>query len=443
MKETLIAKSSFEYHNKHIKNNNLLIPNEDLMRFIEDFYSHRLSIILSKKEKSELRDLLKDPNTILIEVAHGAQLPHLGLVRLVLKAYHISCILPKSCVLYFIGDHYSAEMLPECNLFGLPLRGVTPKEQKRPITFEIGRKKMHIPLKWVNPPSDDIIGNVGEKVKDWLINNESYERKSGNYVKNKEKIIVNIEGVIDILKDSVKDVHNYADWTIRVQRSIFKEIIGDSINKIIFLPFSELYKLVDNEYRYILQETEVINKIKKEVSKSQIKRGFNHYQRYDMDSNTSCFWVYCPKCKRRGRSVMIPNTKLKFTCKVCGTTIIDYLDNLWHIVMPDIVAFEMGLLRLGIGGWVVGSKASYQEVIENTYKSLYNIPMPPRFLLNSVPIFRGIGDPKDGYDRTTLLRSLMEVSGRTLYEKLISPWNEDPFIKSEFLISKNNAEIIK
>ena len=114
----------------------------------------------------------------------------------------------------------------------------------------------------------------------------------------------------------------------------------------------------------------------------------------------------------------------------------DSLDNIWNVAMPDIIGFECGLFRLGISGWLVGSRAPYQEVIEKTYNELYNIPMPPRFLLDSIPTFRGIGDPTEGYGRTTLLRALVEISSEKLFNALMAPWDENPYISSEFLVLK-------
>jgi len=102
-------------------------------------------------------------------------------------------------------------------------------------------------------------------------------------------------------------------------------------------------------------------------------------------------------------------------------------------MMPDIISFENAYFRIGIGGWVVGSRAPYQKVIDKVYSEFYGIPTPPRFLLNSIPIYRGIGDPDNGYGRTTLLRALIESSPQELYEKLMSPWKENSYIKSNFM----------
>ena len=110
------------------------------------------------------------------------------------------------------------------------------------------------------------------------------------------------------------------------------------------------------------------------------------------------------------------------------------------MIMPDIIAFENTYFRLGIGGWIIGSKAPYHDVISETYTSLYGVPMPPKFLLSSIPVYRGIGDPDEGYRRTTLMRALLETSNEKLFKSLMSPWDDNPCIKSDFLVVRSKIQ---
>ena len=435
-KERGFANSCLDYYNSYIKSDDALVDREKLYLFTKSFYSNHIGVNLEKEAGLSIRELLLDPSTLLIEVAHDGQIPHLGIVRMVLKTYHISTLLPNSLVLYLIGDHYSADMCRESTLFGVPQMGKSSDEQKRPVVFKIGRNNQHVPLKWIDPPAEEMIDNVEHKINDWIVNNISFEKKRGNFIRDKVKVKENLQIIMAVLRSSANAVNNYADWMIRVQYLLLKELMGEEVNRILFLPFSHLYKLIGNEYLYILQQTEKINQIKREVSETQVARGLIPYQKSKLDDDTSCFWIYCPNCKRRGRCTKLNDNILNFRCYSCGTMVEDSLDNIWNVAMPDIIGFECGLFRLGISGWLVGSRAPYQEVIEKTYNELYNIPMPPRFLLDSIPTFRGIGDPTEGYGRTTLLRALVEISSEKLFNALMAPWDENPYISSEFLVLK-------
>lgn len=430
--EQKYAECCTEYFNNVLKKDGSLINRQKLHDVIKDFYS-KIKIELNPSQESILKKSVMDTQTIFLEVAHDGQIPHLGIVRLVLKTYHLSTLIPNSMVLYFIGDHYSAEMCAESTLFGIPQMGTSPNNQKAPIVFKIGRKNQHIPLKWIEIPSEQMILEVERGVRDWIVNNISYEKKKGNIITDFDIIEENLKKIFSLLRENAKIVDNYGDWIIRVQYMLFKELMGDEINRIIFIPFSDMTKLAKEEFKYYLEETEKINLIKKEISEKQLNNGLIPYQKSEISKKTICFWLYCPSCKRRTRPERCEGWMIKFKCRVCGAELKDSINNLWNIIMPDIIAFENAYFRLGIGGWVVGSKAPYQEVIAEVYKTLYSMPMPPRFLLNSVPVFRGIGDPEDGYSRTTLMRALLESSNTMLFEKLMGPWDENPYIESNFM----------
>ena len=438
-KEQKYADCCIEYYGKFLKNDSALINRHKLYNVIKDFYS-KIKIELNPSQELFLKNSVVNPETIFLEVAHDGQIPHLGIVRLVLKTYHISTLIPNSMVIYFIGDHYSAEMCAESTLFGIPQMGVSPNKQRSPVVIKIGRKNQHVPLKWISVPSEQMIDEIKKNVIDWIVNNISYEKNKGRTIKDIEKIEDNLEKIFRILKENARQVDNYGDWIIRIQYILFKELMGEEINRIIFLPFSDMTKLAEKEFLYYLRETEKINLIKKDVSEKQLNNRLIPYQKTEIPNETISFWLYCPNCKRRTRPERCEDGTIKFKCRVCSTELQDSINNLWDIIMPDIIAFENAYFRLGIGGWVIGSEAPYQEVIAAVYKTLYSMPMPPRFLLKSVPVFRGIGDPEEGYGRTTLMRALLESSNEKLFRMLMSPWDENPNIESNFLVTNENRD---
>lgn len=434
IEETKIANACLRYHNDILTEEKSLVNREELFRFVKRFYYERIRVELTNEEESVLQESLLNPKTVLLEVAYDGYLPHLGVVRMVLKTYHVSTLIPNSCTLYLIGNHYTVAMKRGSTLFGLPLRGHEPNAVKKPIYFPVRGKNKHTPLRGIEPPSNKLMDEIDANVRQWIYENIAYERKNGNRIICKEDIFNNLEEIINILKDCASKVTNYGDWVIRVQYVLFKKLLRDNINRILFLPMSDFYKLIGNDYRYILRKTKLLNKCKNEISKKQIYRGDVAYQKMEADEDTSPFWIYCPKCYSRGRSIALPDEKLYFRCKVCGFEVNDFLFNLWDKTMPDVVGFEIGVFRLGIGGWIVGGKQSYQDVVDATYKALYDIPPPPRFISDSIPIFRGIGEPNEGYSKTKLIRALIEVSGENLKKSLLKPWKEKIIIiRSEYL----------
>ena len=439
IKEKEYAASCIKYHNNYIRTDEKFVKRQQIYQSVIDFYS-KIQIELSSAQESNLKDSILNPETIFLEVAHDGQFPHLGIVQMVLKTYHVSTFINNSMVLYFIGDHYSADMRAESTLFGIPQMGVSPDKQKKPIVFKIGRKNQHVPLKWIAAPSAQMIDEVERGIRDWIVNNISYEKKKGNVITDVKMIENNLKNIISILRESAKIVDNYGDWIIRVQYILFKELLGDDINKIVFLPFTEMTKLAKKEYIYNFEHTREINSIKKEVSKKQVESGLIPYQKTDISEDITCFWLYCPNCKRRTRPIKCSENGIAFKCRICNSEIKGSIDDLWDMIMPDIIAFENAYFRLGIGGWIIGSKAPYHDVISETYTYLYGVPMPPKFLLSSIPVYRGIGDSDEGYGRTTLMRALLETSNEKLFESLMSPWGDNPYIESDFLAVRSKIQ---
>ena len=100
--------------------------------------------------------------------------------------------------------------------------------------------------------------------------------------------------------------------------------------------------------------------------------------------------------------------------------------------MPDIVAYQVALFRLGIAGWVVGSRAPYHPAIEQAYMEIYGLPAPPKAFQTTRPRFWGIGEPPTGHAKARLFRVLLESEPSRVREALDAPWDETPEIRSEF-----------
>src|SRR2546430_16835935 len=94
----------------------------------------------------EVFDALADPDTLLIEMAHDGQLPHLGIVRLVLKSHSIARQDSNALALYLVGNHYTAAMRPENLRFGVPLKGGSPDDVKEPPRIRLGKAQAHVPV---------------------------------------------------------------------------------------------------------------------------------------------------------------------------------------------------------------------------------------------------------------------------------------------------------
>ena len=403
----------------------------DLARFTEEFYKGRLGLPADGPTRRML-DAVADPNTLLIEMAHDGQLPHLGIVRLVLKAHDIAMRDSNALTLYLIGNHYSPAMRPENLRFGAPLKGGSPDDVKHPPKVQVGKAHANTPFRWLPPPTDSGLDALRDQIEAFVENNLAHEKKEGQKVlpKAKETITVRLDDLFQMMKLAASAVESFGDWLIRVQHDLFQRMLGDEASRIVFLPMRELTDLLRPELTTLAERAADVTATKADVTKEQVAQGVEPYQR---DSQASAFWVHCPACFRRTRVEWRPGTHLIFTCRFCQQRHDLEGEDAWNWIMPDIVAYEVALFRLGLGGWVVGSHAPYHPVVERTYARLYGLEMPPKFFLTSVPAFRGIGDPSDGYRKARLLRALLEMEPPALATALRAPWEKDPEIRSDLL----------
>jgi hypothetical protein len=206
-----------------------------------------------------------------------------------------------------------------------------------------------------------------------------------------------------LLASAAREVSNFGDWFVRVQHELLRDMLGSEVRRVIFLPMADLKELVRPHLEEIAQ-----------IAPSR-------------------FWLHCPSCRHRQRLSWTPGTSIPFACEGCGQSKRLSQTEAWDLTFPDVVAFEAALVRLGIDGWIVGSRAPYHPQVELLHRRLWGREMPPKFFITSVPRFRGVGDPPDGYGKTRLLRALLEVEPAKLARLLSEPWVKSPDIVSEFL----------
>ena len=429
--EAFAARASREYHENVRGAPGLSERRDRLAEFVSWFYSDRLKIDLSDHQK-QVFEALADPETLAMEIAHDGQLPHLGVVRMVLKTHDVSTIDGRAVTLYLVGDHYSPEMRPDNIHFGMPLRGKTPDEVKHPPKLRIGKANVHKPFRWLPPPTPANLRSLQNQLAEFISHNVAHERKSGHRIAEevREEILARLQDIFKVLESASQCVQNMGDWLIRVQHDMFHRMLAIEADAILFLPMAGLTGLFKEELVAMVREADVIAEIKEAVSEEQRIAGREPYQR---SRERSHFWIYCPACGRRSRYAWSPGQPYAHVCPVCGGhTSIDP-GRVWDQSMPDIVVFELGLFRFGVDGWVVGSEAPYHPVIERAHRALFGSEMPPRYLLDSVPRFCGLGDPPEGYGKARLLRVLLEMRPERIGAALRAPWTQNPSLRSEFL----------
>ena len=403
----------------------------DLARFTRDFYKKRLQVRASRSLR-EVFDALADPDTLLIEMAHDGQLPHLGIVRLVLKSHSIARQDPDALALYLVGNHYTAAMRPENLRFGVPLKGGSPDDVKHPPRIRLGKAQAHVPFRLLGPPSAHSLFALRDQVTDFVENNLSHEAKRGHRTlpNARKRILLRLDEEFRMLVLAASEVASFGDWLIRAQYDLFHRMMGEEADRIVFLPMADLTSLLRPELTVVAERANDVSAIKAEVGREQLSAGIEPYTR---SAREPPLWAYCLACYRRTRVPWQPGNALEMVCPFCATHVVLAAEEAWKWVMPDIIGYEAALFRLGIAGWVVGSHAPYHPVVERTYARLFGVEMPPKFFLTSVPVFRGIGDPRDGYSRTRLLRAFLEMDPPALAKGLAGPWSDDPKLRSDLL----------
>lgn len=427
--ERRAAATARAYHERVARPLHLESRRSMLASFAREFYERRLHIPISPSQRESLT-ALTDPDSLVIQVAHDGQLPHLGIVRMVLKAHEIARADGRASVVYLVGNHYAPEQRPDNVHYGMPLRGKPPEEVKRPPKIPIGQANARRPFSWLAPPTADHFASGQRQLAQFIDHNLAYERERGTPISRGARVTMKhrLEEVFEVLRRAAAEVASMGDWLVRVQHDFLGRMLPEESHRILFLPTAELTQLVLPDLRAIAASSEIA-RLKAEISARQSSRGEEPYQR---GPERSAFWAYCRGCGRRFRTPWTGDV-VEFRCPKCGTAETLSGASMGTSLMPDVVAYEAAVLRLGFDGWIVGSDAPYQAVIEGVYESLFRAAMAPRFFLVSRPVFRGIGDPLGGHPRTRLVRALIEGEPAALARALSAPWEESPRIVSDFL----------
>ena len=334
--ERLAAAASRKYHEQVVLPNRLVSRRESVAKFASEFYRDRLKVLPSSDMQRAFQELTS-PDTLAVEIAHDGQLPHLGVVRMVLKADEVARADGRAAVLYLIGNHYTPQMRPYNLHYGMPLKGRPPDAVKHPPRIGIGRAHVHTPFRLLPPPSDESLRELHRQLIEYVAHNVGHERRAGRNVSDadEERLLERLRWQFDLLRRIAAELSSFGDWLIRVQYELFRELMGGGVDRVLFLPMAELTILFRDEL------TELARRI----------------------LSGKFFWLYCPTCHRRSRVSWSPGAALLFDCSQCGHRADLGADEVWDWVMPDIVAYEAAFFRLGIDGWVVGSHADYHPQI--------------------------------------------------------------------------------
>ena len=424
------AKASRAFHRQHPPAKD---RRQSLAAFVGTFYESRLRIPPAGATRDAI-EALADPKSLAVEIAHDGQLPHLGIVRLVLKAHEIADLDGNGVTLYLVGNHYSPDMRPDNIHFGMPLQGRAPDAVKHPPKLRIGKANAHRPFRWLPAPTPAELARLRAQVEDFIKNNLGHERRERRRVADEAeaRLAVRIREVFSTLDAAANAVDSLGDWLIRVQHDLFQRMLGPQAGRILFLPMADLADVFRGELGAIARGSERVATVKATVSTAQEGAGEEPYQRRP---EPSPFWMHCPACARRQRTDWEPGSPIEFRCSACGHAARLQEPDLWRWLMPDIVAYEVGLFSVGIDAWVVGSHAPYHPVIRATNHELFGADPPPTLFLTSVPTFRGLGDPPEGFRKTRLLRALLETEPASLARALSVPWDDDPHIVSDLFVA--------
>lgn len=415
MKDNSVISKMIEQAKQQKEDNNA--NHENRLKFkdlVERYYSERLRLEPGKNALSRLGN----KNTILLEASHGAQLGHLGIYRLFVKGGDIARKMKNGLMLFFVGDQYSADMYPEINKIRIPMVG-----KVREKTLLISVENKHKPARLTQPPTEKVIMGIRNKIMGSFganLNHFLVMHGIQKHVIDKTRFKESLDEVIGIMVDSAKSVDSYADWCTRIQLILLKRTNPELYyNYVLFYPIWDIMNFKP-EWSKLMGMQKDINEYENNMAEGGTFT----------DLDKSRLWYYC-SCGARARGSVKDDGRCDCRCEVCGSRFETECDS--KNSSPEIVFSQiLTPLFLGITGRVVGHVHAYAKVADGFLREKLKQAPPQRFVISSYPIFHGIGDPKEGDTRCSLIRAAIEAEFPEIGRSLTCDWEENPQIYSYF-----------
>jgi len=395
-----------------------------LREIIEKFYDRLHTPFTSE----QLKYLKRIDKIDIIECGHGWFFPIIGMFRLPIMATTLIKN-DNTIVLFRCKDDYKKRTHYSTRKLGIYQKGLPEDQQNNPITMKCEKKRI---LRYAPPPSEKDIQNLRDRIKTRFIENFPYAEREYQFKigkKERNKIFENIDWAIDFLIDRLDVIDNYADWCERINIDLLRLTNPEQYDKIFFVSHIDLAEIFREQLQAFLNMSEEFVKVINEVIAKQKADGKAVYKANEVDADYLPFWFLCPKCMIQNRATKVGDG-YSFKCEQCGN---NYNYEKLNFIIPDIVTTQTLTSSLNLKARVVGGIKPYSAIVDACTEKICGINAPPRIVLNARPKFYGIGEPKTGSTRTTVLRALIEVEPETLGRLLVTRWEENPIIKSEFL----------
>src|SRR5439155_1169786 len=169
-------------------------------------------------------------------------------------------------------------------------------------------------------PTSHALHALRKQIDDFVENNVAHEKKTGGRLRTnaKRRIAVRLDQLFGMMHLAAGEVENLGDWLIRIQHDLFRLMLGQEADRILFLPMADLTDLVRPELTLIADRSKEVDAIKASVARSQIAQ---HGEPYQRGPQSSTFWVHCPSCFRRTRQPWRPGTPVEFVCPRRGAVL--------------------------------------------------------------------------------------------------------------------------
>ena len=395
-----------------------------LRETIEKFYN-RLHIPFTSEQLKYLKRIDKID---IIECGHGWFFPIIGMFRLPIMATTLIND-DNTIVLFRCNDDYTRRTHYSTRKLSFYQKGLPEDQQNNSITMKCERKRI---LRYAPPPSEKYLQYLRDRIKTRFYENFPYAEREYQFKigkKDRKEILENIDWIIDFLTERLNMTDNYADWCERINIDLLRLTNPEQYDKIFFVSHIDLAEIFREQLQAFLNMSEEFVKVINEVIAKQKADGKAVYKANEVDADYLPFWFLCPKCMIRNRAIKIENGFF-YKCEQCGNC---YNSEKMDFVIPDAITKQTLTALLNLKARVVGGIKPYSAIADACTEKICGINAPPRIVLNARPKFYGIGEPKIGSTRTTVLRALIEIEPETLGRLLVTRWEENPIIKSEFL----------